>query len=114
MELALGKRFQWLGFFVQHASLIPALLELFQEWQSAEGIDGKAEVLKSLIDLLKGVVGDLPLGEAVVAGDVQAMIADKATTLELKLGNGELLKRLMDNLPALITLITQLAPLFKK
>ncbi len=53
MELALGKRFQWLGFFVQHASLIPALLELFQEWQSAEGIDGKAEVLKSLIDLLK-------------------------------------------------------------
>lgn len=111
MELALGKRFQWLGFFVQHASLIPALLELFQEWQSAEGIDGKAEVLKSLIDLLKGVVGDLPLGEAVIEGDVQAMTADKLTTLELKLGNGEVMRRLLESLPQIISLLSALKPL---
>lgn len=112
--LAIGTRFRWLGFFIQHASLIPALLELFQEWQAAEGAEAKAEVLKSLIDLLKGVVADIPLGEAVISGDVQAMVAENAQTLELKLGNGALLKRLMENLPAIISILTTLAPLLKK
>jgi len=109
--LALGERFRWLGFFVAHANLVPALLALFQEWQAAGSIDAKAEVLKSLIDLLKGVIGDLPIGEAVIAGDVQAMVASEEQTLELKLGDGALLKRLMENLPALIQLLMSLKPL---
>ena len=60
--LALGDRFRWLAFLVKNANLVPALLGLFQEWQSATSIDAKAEVLKSLIDLLKGVIGELPTG----------------------------------------------------
>lgn len=109
--LALGDRFRWLGFLVKHANLVPALLALFQEWQAATSVDAKAEVIKSLIDLLKGVIGDLPSGEAVIEGDVQALCADEADSLELRLGNGELFKKLLENLPALIQLLATLKPL---
>lgn len=110
--LALGERFRWLAFFVQHANLVPALLGLFQEWQAATTVDAKAEVIKSLIDLLKGVVADLPVGTgALLDGDVQALVADETDSLELRLGNGELLKKLMENLPQIIQLIGLLKPL---
>lgn len=109
--LALGDRFRWLAFLVKNANLVPALLGLFQEWQSATSIDAKAEVLKSLIDLLKGVIGELPTGEAVITGDVQTLCAEEADSLELRLGNGELFKKVLENLPALIQLLMTLKPL---
>lgn len=107
--LALGDRFRWLAFFAQHMSLLPALLGLFQEWQAATTIDAKAEVLKSLIDLLKGVVGEIPTGEAVIEGDMAALVA----TEELKF-DGHILKGLAENLPQIISLVTMLAGLFGK
>lgn len=112
--MALGERFRWLAFLARHANLIPALLALFAEWQAATTIDAKAEVIKSLIDLLKGIVGDIPTGLSVIDGDIQALMAGEEQNLELKLGDGQLLKRLLENLPALIQLITTLSGLFGK
>lgn len=111
MEISLGKRLGWIRFLADNIGVAKALAGLLQEWLAADSIDAKAEVLKGLIDVLKGVWASLPTdAEPVVAGDVMALVAAESDTLELKFGDGALLKALLDNLPKLIAIYQALKP----
>lgn len=114
LTLPLGERFRWISFFVKHANLVPALLDLYQEWQVATTPEAKGEVLKALIGLIVGVWSELPLGEAMIEGDVEQLCVGETATLELRLGDGALLKRLLENLPQIIQVITVLGGLLGK
>lgn len=112
---ALGQNLPWIRWIISHADLVPSLLGLLSELQSAEGLRAKYEALKGIGDLLIDALGDAPIGvQSIVAGDVAALVAADTQVLELRLGDGALLKRLMDNLPQIISIVTTLVGLLGK
>lgn len=113
--LTLGGKLPWIRWIISHADLVPALLGHLAAFQDADGFRAKWEAAKAIGDLLIDALADAPLGVGeIVAGDVEALVADETATLELRLGNGELLKKLLDNLPQIIQIVTTLAALFGK
>lgn len=105
MEISLGKRLEWLTFLKNNIGLAKSLIGLLQELAAAETIDQYVEVIKGLLDLLKGVWANLPSdAEPVVAGDVMALVAAETDALELAIGPGQILL-LLDGLAKLAEII---------
>ena len=115
LTLPLGERLPWIRWLIGHADLVPALLGLITELQTAEGWRAKYEALKAIGDLLIDALADAPIGaQPLVEGDVAALVAADEQTLELRLGDGALLKKLLENLPQIIQIVTVLAGLLGK
>ncbi len=109
---ALGENLPWIRWFLAHFDLVPSLVGLVSELKAAEGLRAKWEAIKAMGDLLIDALGDAPLGvQPIIEGDVEALLLADTQALELKLGNGELLRKLLENLPTIISVITALKPL---
>lgn len=110
--LPLGENLPWIRWFIGHFDLVPSLVGLIGELKAAEGLRAKWEAIKAIGDLLIDAVGDAPLGvQPMIEGDVEAMLLADTQALELKLGNGELLRKLLEDLPKIISIISALKPL---
>lgn len=110
LTLPLGERLAWLRWLASHAGEVPAILGAIQEITTAADWRGKWEAIKALGDVLIGILEDAPIGvQPLIEGDVQALIAVEEARFD-----GSLLRAILENLPALIAIITQLAGLFGK
>ena len=94
-----------------HWQQIPQLAGDVVAIESADGVDARWAAIKTAGDLLVTVIDDFPVQTPppVTADAVQAMCAAHGAVG----ANGQIINTLIQNLPAILSFITQILPLFK-
>jgi len=94
-----------------HWQQIPQLAGDVMAVESAEGLDARWAAVKTAGDLLVTILDDFPVvaPPAVTPDAVQAMLAAQGPVG----ANGQIISILIQNLPQILSFITQIIPLFK-
>jgi hypothetical protein len=105
------------GWFLDHADVLPTLVADAQAIEAADGVQAKWDASKKFGDDVIGVLADFPgLGvpnaQETSVEHVQAMAA--AHPAVGKFGDGHLIQLIITDGPAIIKLIQQILPLFIK
>ena len=111
VKATVGNNLPILRWLLRHTADIQPIADAAVAWQAADGLTAKWSATKVLGDIIVPIAADFPTDLLMAVSEAQY----EQFAVELNdayKAHGEIIKILVDNLPAIIEAITRLWPLF--